>query len=992
MSQSILSDVVTQKFLLVFGRNYTLDESVKNEIIRLFSPYFNPLDSNQFSINYLLQCLKELLKTYNIKTITIRHIHIVLDSARNYFSYLVNNIPPYPFMYVVGEMDEKAPGYNNYFSRGLGLASETIKNGFNKHFNQLTYEAGSVETILNCLEYISQVLAMENDNYFDNLLNLLPSEVDRTKPRRFQLESKIMSVTTYFLKERDIKKLTYVSLLYAFLNNSYLPYIPELLNVQIYSTKGAILNFEQKEEMKGLSPGKDHRGNLISDIDDMILGYAENFEDILNFQGYNPDTDLDKVKIPKNYKLPNSLECCKNGWLLSINYLHRLGVSFPQECIDKAAGKGHKEVIEYLISIDSTFTADAIDNAVEGGYIDIIIYLLSLGGTFKNNIFNIAVEYGHTDVIKFLRSYITNTGIDFEYFNNINNQKIDNINNQSFDLAAKGGHLNTIKYLADIGIEPSDNGEGMLLEAAEAGHLNIVKYCVEERKFSPDHDAIAYAVKGDHLDIIKYLISRSSRNIIDTDAFNNAISNGNKEILNYLLSIVLPANAIYSKPDGNNEMKINQNFLDLSYFQSSGITGAASNGHLDMIKYVFSLVGTDKTYLVTSYAFNGAAEKGRLDIIEYLVALFPNKASDVINENAIDIAVSSGYIDIIKYLVKVAGPKFTSSAIRIAIFNNHLNILEYLLPLNPDIIGGSDYLGSIDLACGKGNLDILKYLIAFIGEKQINEDCIVTAANSGHLNILKYLLGEDLPFNKLPPPNLINEKVMQQAVADASTEGYIEIVKYLIDLGFSFSKSALITNNIDIIRYLISKGATFTHDTLVYAASKGNLDILKYLISIRDTHMILSHKSKMQGGDFSYYSSEIKLACRYGHLNVVKYLLSINGYKVPITAIDEAAYHGYLNIIKYLLNEQLSRRDYSFNFNNLSNLDKRTIRTCFTYNATDNAIASHNIILTKFLVSIGGKFSYSLIENLDDEDVILTAYLESVEKTSGIVEGEEYDV
>ncbi|AGD93027.1 putative ankyrin repeat protein [Megavirus lba] len=127
----------------------------------------------------------------------------------------------------------------------------------------------------------------------------------------------------------------------------------------------------------------------------------------------------------------------------------------------------------------------------------------------------------------------------------------------------------------------------------------------------------------------------------------------------------------------------------------------------------------------------------------------------------------------------------------------------------------------------------------------------------------KYFLGDPKTWEFM---NTISVKFEKSSLDYIISKNYIECLKYLI--------------SIDVNKDL----------ALIIASKNGNLDIVKYLISLGAN--IHAHENK-----------SVRLACKYGHLDVVKFLVdngaifhSKNNY-----AIKSACDNGHINIVKYLI-------------------------------------------------------------------------------------------
>ena len=82
---------------------------------------------------------------------------------------------------------------------------------------------------------------------------------------------------------------------------------------------------------------------------------------------------------------------------------------------------------------------------------------------------------------------------------------------RSCKLAAKGGHLDCVRFLFDK-VEPSRETEEEAAQQAVAfGHINILKYLVEERKISDEVKllCVANAAGYGRLDCLQYLVEEA---------------------------------------------------------------------------------------------------------------------------------------------------------------------------------------------------------------------------------------------------------------------------------------------------------------------------------------------------------------------------------------------------------------------------------------------------------------------------------------------------
>jgi len=208
------------------------------------------------------------------------------------------------------------------------------------------------------------------------------------------------------------------------------------------------------------------------------------------------------------------LKATENGDLKSVKKLIKKGANVHAKdelALHCAAYYGHLEIVKYLIEEhgadiqvcgDEEDCEDVFNSAVMGKHIEIVKYLVKK----------------HKDAIrKFVVNAIVNA-VEIEEFN-------------------------IVKYLiTEGGADVSEYGEDVLYAAAKMGRIDIVKCLVGEHGVNiyttdNDRDPIEVAIKNDHVEVVKYLASKSSIE----DQFEicyYAGKHGYREIINQILATV----------------------------------------------------------------------------------------------------------------------------------------------------------------------------------------------------------------------------------------------------------------------------------------------------------------------------------------------------------------------------------------------------------------------------------------------------------------------
>ncbi|AEX61930.1 putative ankyrin repeat protein [Megavirus courdo7] len=255
------------------------------------------------------------------------------------------------------------------------------------------------------------------------------------------------------------------------------------------------------------------------------------------------------------------------------------------------------------------------------------------------------------------------------------------------------------------------------------------------------------------------------------------------------------------------------------------------------------------------------------------------------------------------------------SDIEYAIKYQQIDTIKYLLNNDNKL---KRYYYNFRYACKIGNLEIVKYMY----ENGWNyNDCIdsglCSACKYNHMNIIEFLI------SCLPESHKKDSEILCSAIESDNTE----IIQYLISLGWDVTakKNAAMVRaaqkkNFAMIKYLISLGAKYNRNVLYHSCE--NIEIVKYLftqnIEITDKDRygiddicksgyldaleILAENDhnkiiKKNAGDLIYTAAE------YGHLDIVKYLVSIKPKiaKDNCGAIRIAFINCHLDVVKYLI-------------------------------------------------------------------------------------------
>jgi hypothetical protein len=200
------------------------------------------------------------------------------------------------------------------------------------------------------------------------------------------------------------------------------------------------------------------------------------------------------------------------------------------------------------------------------------------------------------------------------------------------------------------------------------------------------------------------------------------------------------------------------------------------------------------------------------------------------------------------------------------------------------------------------------------------------AFNSGLAKLCLPLMEEDLSTidlstlsRRFEPWQYTNAWLAMAVSHPQFTPAVLE--KWAISLGCDPLEMAILIGRQDMVDFLIEKSPdrlTFTFTTthreefsyLQDAATRGQLDILKYLVQLIEKSNLILEKGRLFFGSLI---RSICLASNYGHLNVIKYLMlylkphlaQSDFAELRLVSVNEAiecaAGHRHWDVVKYLL-------------------------------------------------------------------------------------------
>ncbi|KAL3872338.1 hypothetical protein ACJMK2_040269 [Sinanodonta woodiana] len=657
-------------------------------------------------------------------------------------------------------------------------------------------------------------------------------------------------------------------------------------------------------------------------------------ENILHIAAGNNNVTIVKYLIKTNPGLLQQND--KSGW----NALHHaaVGGSVPvletliaaglditarnndgDHVLHIAADDDNLTVVKYLIDInpgllkeDDKDGSTSLSSAVSKWSVHMIDTLIAatLDITARNNtgahILHISAANANLKIVKYLIR--TNPGLL---------QQNDKNGFTALHHAALGGSVPVLETLIAAGLDitaRNNDGDHVLHIAAYYNNLKVVKYLIDinpgllQENDKDGSTSLPSAVSKWSVRMIETLIVArldiTARNNTGAHILHIVAANDNLRIVKYLIK-TMPG--LLEQNDKNGWTPLHH---------------AASKGSVAVIESLLE-AGLDITARTNNgcHALHLSAGNGNLKIVKYLIKTNPGllQQNDKNGWTALHHAASKGSVPVLETLI-AAGLDITArnnddeNILHIAVGNDNLNIVKYLIKTNPGLLQQNDKNGwtALHHAASKGSVPVIESLLAAVlnntARNNDDENILHIAAGHDNMTIVKYLIQNY--------PGLLqqNDQNGWTALHHAASKGSVPVFEILLAAGLDITARnnddenilhiAAGHDNITIVKYLIKNypGLLQQNDqngwnALHHAASKGSVPVIESLLAAG-----LNSRAKSNGG-----AHILHIAAANDNLRIVIYLTETNPRllqqkdKNGWTALHHAASKGSVPVIESLL-------------------------------------------------------------------------------------------
>ncbi|XP_048243900.1 serine/threonine-protein phosphatase 6 regulatory ankyrin repeat subunit C-like isoform X2 [Haliotis rufescens] len=665
---------------------------------------------------------------------------------------------------------------------------------------------------------------------------------------------------------------------------------------------------------------------------------------------------------------------------------------YNRDCLMLACERGNVSLVKHVLSMKTCdinrrggyLKQTPVMMALEERHYDVYHLLVSEGAdltlTDDNNTdcLMLACERGNLSMVKHALSLKT---CDI-------NRRGGYLKQTPVITALKGGHYDVYHLLVSEGADltlTDDNNTDCLMLACERRNISIVKHVlslktcdINRRGGYLKQTPVMTALEGEHYNVYHLLVSEGADLTVtdddNTDCLMQACKRGNLSIVKHVLSMKtcdingpggkLKQTPIMTALDGGHYdvyHLLESEGADLTLtdiYNRDCLMLACEGGNINIVKHVLSMKTCDINRQGGKFKQTPvmmALEGGHYDVYHLLVSEGADLSlTDKYNRDCLMLACERGNLSILKHVLSLKmcdinrrGGKLKQTPVMTALEEGHYDVYHLLVSEGADLTVTDKYnRDCLMLAYERGNLSILKHVLSLktcdINRRggKLKQTPVMTALEEGHYDVYHLLVSEGADLT-------VTDKYNRDCLMLACEGGNINIVKHVLSIktwdinrrGGKLKQTPVMTaldgGHYDVYHLLVSEGADltltdqFNRDCLMLACERGNLSIVKHVLSIKTWdinrrggklkqtpvmmalkggHYDVYHLLVSEGADLTltdeYNRDCLMLACVGGNLSIVKHVLSIKTWDINrrggylkqtsvLTSLEEGHYDVY---------------------------------------------------------------------------------------------------
>ncbi|XP_015911611.2 uncharacterized protein [Parasteatoda tepidariorum] len=611
---------------------------------------------------------------------------------------------------------------------------------------------------------------------------------------------------------------------------------------------------------------------------------------------------------------------------------------------------GHLEVVKILISRGASVSARAKEGltplhiAVESGHQSIVEYLLENGANINAMSSQKCLPLHYAFREKHMRIF------EILITNGARLEDIEICGDSAYKYAILNRNLDVINYLIENGVPINQRDP----EGCTPLHLSI-KYVtndISKRLIEHGADVTAVDLKGFtplRLAILGGNYDIASTLLLSRKAFSLSTENGytllhccaltTKYIAIFFKQLGMIVNVVnYDMFASNSNMftifktlvEMATNAMGssvmkwLQWKDNKGMTAlhlSCLSGNTYIVQYLVNKLPDLNIPNDNGYTpLHSAVETNHLEVVNLLLSTEKCSLNSMTSEGntALCLASECNFTEIARVLIKNGADVNAGYPLMKAIQGGHEEMCLILLQQN-EIYSGKQFKGDIDKFLQYASFNGMERVVSYIlHNKSLTEDfsleeSLFRAIECGYEDIVTIFLNHGADVNYI----LINNFTSNLHLA--VKRGHSKITKLLLDRGADINKLdsenrrpiewAVWYDRLDLVKIIFQKKTTNVNAklngdyTLLHiAAEYGHLDIVKFLISENASLRAVN----------SFNSKPIHLAAREGHLHIVEYFIQCDKTLLRergcanMNVLHYAAQAGQTDVVKYFIKKGIN--------------------------------------------------------------------------------------
>lgn len=422
---------------------------------------------------------------------------------------------------------------------------------------------------------------------------------------------------------------------------------------------------------------------------------------------------LHKHRRPNQYGLNSALDAAvRQDDVILAEWLTTQGAAWHYPA-QRAVSSGHLTMLQWLAEQGQVDVVEGlVVKAAQLGHFHIVRWLLNRSAQTTENVLDLGGEASLS-----IHAACVHGHLEIAKYLYGHSEKPRNSIQRYIHASEQGINIAMINeretwHQVHTGATPASVSGKTMTEAAGKGFLDVVQWLYAEYGGDPDVDLFDYGAVNE----------QTGQQPVQTVAMDAAASNGHLDVLKYLHELQISIASHARKRERNGELKAKSK----PYCTDTAMVCAAGHGHIEVVKWLHD----NQALVYSADAVDVAAVKGNLELVQWMLSHGTEECTSL----AMDGAARNGHMETVKWLHANTSGGCTTAAMDGAAGNGHLDVVQWLHKHRSEGCATK----AMDAAARNGHLQVVKWL-----HRNRNEGCtteaIDRAAQKGHFRVVQWL-------------------------------------------------------------------------------------------------------------------------------------------------------------------------------------------------------------------------------------------------------------